>query len=257
MRKWLQENEIFFKTAAYLLLPAIAIVISMQANIIAQRQTEIAEGQSEILRREKLPIISMTVDKEVDQKAGTYSEDILRIVNDGAPLQDLEIYKGVFFLAEYGRNGESTQRALLPVNGYYLFTTTMAQTTGPLRTLFTPQNGLTFHQIQQRFHDYAEDTGAFGSLTIQRYFEINYRDIFGEEHKAVYYVDPISGGSELSSGIRRLAAIQAIKLHREAGLTGLLVDFEDTSPERILAQFDAFQTIKRQAYPILHYLWQT
>ncbi len=97
MKEWLHRNEIYFKTIAYILVPVIGIVVSIQANAIANRQTQIAEEQAIMLRQEKLPIINMEIELAYDNQISKYTDDILRILNDGTALRDLKIYDAVFF----------------------------------------------------------------------------------------------------------------------------------------------------------------
>ncbi len=121
--------------------------------------------------------------------------------------------------------------------------------------MYTPQNNLLYHEAEKRFGSYAEQNNAYGFVSINRYIEIDYYDIFGDEHSEIYYVDPITGCSEFRSGIRRPAALQAIKLHKESVSNGLSVEIANAEPETIMKKFTDFQAIKKENYPILHFLW--
>ena len=255
MKKCLIENEIYFKIFAYLLIPVMAVILSLQANTIANKQAQILEEQAQILRQQQLPIITTDVELLYDERVAYYTDDILRVYNEGAPLRNFNVYDAVFFLVEYGSKNEPLQKALIPVIDYYFVTTHSAEATGLLATLFSEQNNILFSEIEESFRQHANDNNAYGFLSVNRYLEITYTDIFGDDHSEIHYAHPVYGSSELTSGIRKLAALQAIRLHYESPAIGLYTKLADATPENLLEKLQKFQLIKEEGYPILHFLW--
>jgi len=251
MRSFLTRNEIFIKTAGYILISVLGVWLAFQANTIATRQTQIAAEQSQILKREQMPIVSMVVRLEYDEQTEMYASEALDVYNDGSPLRDLTIEKGVFLLVEYGTDYGAAEKALVPISDYYLATLHYSQRTGLLATLFLEHNRALSSALDVSFREYARTQGKVGSLYVLRYIQVGYTDVFGEEHSEIFYVDPISGCSEIS-GIQRLAVIQALGLFREPGMA---IGLESATPEEVLMKSELFRSVKKGTYPIVHLLW--
>jgi len=254
MKKWLKEQEIIFKTIVYALLAIMAIFVSIQANNIAGKQVQIMQEQTRILSQQQLPIINLKLDSIFDTKAGIYADETLVISNEGAPLRDFSVYPAVFFVILYGKEGGAPRTMLIPVTDYFLATVHTGRSTAGIANLSGEHNRLLYFEAEKRFIEFTNAHNALGFTNLARYVEITYSDILGENHTEYYYIDPITGGSMLT-GITRIAAIQAVKLHHEASLIGLSVNLSEATPETLLAKWEIAQQ-HTEDYPLLHFLFQ-
>lgn len=254
MKKWLTDNEIYFKTAAYLVLPAVAIVIALQANDISQNQALIMREQAEILKQQQLPEIYATIELVFDPKLNKFTTDTMSICNIGEPLFDLQVYPAVFFRIEYGKKGDALDTGLIPIVDYYLEDIRADTPTGKVATLRSEQNHLQAVDAQRRFASFAESQNAFGSIDTSRYIELTFVDKFNDEHLEIHFVDPISGSSIFETPpITKSAAKQLIQLHRDGPSKGIAVDLSETTPEVLLHKFYQIQQLGTE-YPLLRFL---
>ncbi len=254
MKKWLTDNEIYFKTAAYVVLPLLAIVIALQANNISQNQVGIMGEQAQILKQQQLPMIYATIDLALDPKLNKFTTDTMTISNLGGPLFDLKVYPAVFFEIQYSQTNFSFNRFLIPVLDYYSADIHADAPTGKVATLVGEQNNLQAIDSQQRFASFAESQNAFGIINTSRYIEVTYVDRFNDEHLEIYYVDPISGSSIFETPpVNKSAAEELIRLHREGLLNGIAVYLSNSTPEVLLDKFNKTQEVYPQ-YPLLRFL---
>lgn len=188
-RDWLVKNKIFFETITAVFLTIMAIVVSFEANQISSYQTE-------IIKKQQLPILHFEVDQIYDSATSNYTRDELTISNVGSPLSEFKSDYAIFFKIDSGQRDEPPKTALIPLEGYYFHTVITNKPVGELARIANyaiPEgNNYKAGQTMRSFYKYAEERNAWGLIDIVRYVRVKYKDIFGDYHIEYYYVSPLN-----------------------------------------------------------------
>ena len=225
VRDWLDKNKVFFETISAVLLAAMAIIVSYEANQIASYQTE-------LIRLEHQPFLDFDIDLAFDPIESKYTHDRLTISNVGSPLSEFDCQHAVFFKVEYGEIEEKLRSAMIPLIGYYDTTFQTNNPRGKLATLansgITEGNNWKTTQTTLEFMNFARKKNATGFAEIVRYIRVCYKDIFGETHDEVYFVDTL--------GTHKLPEIEGKKIFEEYESKfsqKRFLEFSSASPELI------------------------
>jgi len=121
----------------------------------------------------------------------------LNIYNVGPALSEFNCECIVFFEIRYGEVGKEPRPARIPFFEYY---GSIDQTNTPTGKLITfEESGISFKSSKGNYLEtnraitefflFAEERNAYGSASVIRYIQIQYKDIWGEEHEEFYLVD--------------------------------------------------------------------
>lgn len=198
IRKWLENNRIFFELIVALSLTSMSIIVSINAN-------QIAEYQNELIKQENQPIfvfnLTRTVNPNYTDNGSLDKGERIDINNIGKPAYNFTAEEYIFFdIRLYNKSDNySEKKAYVPVTNYYLYSVETDPAIGLLRSFnmdyFFPINGTNYTgnyavycHINEDFGNYSQTQNYFGYIDLKRYFHITYSDIYGEAHDEIYYV---------------------------------------------------------------------
>lgn len=211
LRACLRRNKIFFETITAASLSIMAILVSYQS-------TRIASLQAQLTTLEKLPILRFDVTLEFDPTRNVYHRDTLVISNSGAAARDFESESYIFFEVKYRRDAGQSQIALVPVNGYYSASFKTKNVTGKLETKtdFAIKEGNNFKaaEIERQFTKLTRERGVHSITRIVRYIRVTYKDIWGDRHDDVYWVDSITTSKLEEADGKRIVQEYGMKFTR-------------------------------------------
>ena len=157
VRRFLKDNKIFFETVVMVSLTAIGIFVSITANSILQKQTNIEAALAK-------PIINV---EAVYNDNGDVIQQ-LNITNDGSAVRNVDIevipYYFLFIEKQAGDGGYSMGSLLLPIEDtiYPVFKLIHNNsTTGTLGTISSSDETALYVKDMADFQDYVN-----GNLTI-------------------------------------------------------------------------------------------
>ena len=223
-RRCLRRNKIFFETIAAVFLTIMAITISYRGN-------QIASYQIQLMKQEKYPILDFCVDLTLDSE-GHPIDDVLIISNAGPPLSEFGCHYVVFLEIEYGKIGEKIGTTMIPLIGYYDWTTMPNRQIGELATL--SKSGVSEGNYQRanmallEFQKSAMKGKTTGFGEIVRYVQVWYKDIWGEKHVKFYFVDEFG-----SSEIENEKGKEIFKEHEDKLRESLYLKLEELSAESL------------------------
>ncbi|ENI8049969.1 hypothetical protein [Vibrio cholerae] len=200
MKTFLERNKIYFDTAiatlvglASIALSVMAILVSINANSIAQSQLKVAEASQQLDMWTHLPKVSATF-YHVDTTEGARQET-LEIVNKGQELYDLELKPIAILGYEQDqiihsenqfdpklqlKKGELPLVSYFPNVIYHYNENTGVLARIPLKNV----NGL--DKRLEEISDSLRSNVVSYNFYIRRYLHISYIDNFGITHKKYY-----------------------------------------------------------------------
>ena len=231
IKEWLKENKIFFETIAIVLLSTMAIIVSIQSNKISSSQLRIAEDQKRIMVAQNLPLLRLNAYQVYTKETDKYSEDIIKIVNEGPPLYEFHKDYVVFIEFEFGKRGEALSKILIPLNGYYGSSFLTGESKNLLCTITGPKNKLKYDNFISEFRSLAEKEGYYAFDKLRRFININYKDLFEQRHSDFYEVDFFN-----SKKMEPEEGQKYFTLHYQSHTNLSLVEFTTIFPDEIFGK---------------------
>ena len=195
IKKWLKSNKIFFETITMVLIAVMAIIVSFQANQISYYQSELMNYQTEIMKAEYKPILKFILGLTYNEDLEKYTNEELKIINDGAPIRKFHSNALITFSFESMILNKPLIYNRIPIFGYYDTTQTTINFTGEIETSFCTQveegNLYKSSNIVREFSDYVRNNSnfLFSNAYLNRYVEVSYEDTLGDPHHEYYFVN--------------------------------------------------------------------
>lgn len=199
VRTWLKQNEVFFNTAAAVLLSVMALVVAFAQHDLAERQTEIADAQLALSRRALMPEFVISAHQLKPHGSETSTEDVIRVENRGAPVHSLTSRTVTYVDVEYssGLPRSPFRRVAVPVVGYYSVTGHGDKASGVMLQMEGQGNNKWMSDLRRAFSERTRKVGGFGNLGIRRYVRLAYVDKLGESNVQYFFVPLIYGARPL------------------------------------------------------------
>ena len=174
-RKGLNDNKIFFEVFVAGCLSAMAIIVSIQSNKIAQSQTKMMEEQG-------LPQIEIRYNQEKNQRTEIYDYNKWYVFNQGEKLSNLETETMSFVY--YNSKEGLFDTVLFPVYGYL-----------GMRGMLTGEGDNLVYEFDNDYSG-AKEVELRNALLNKGYFEVRnyimlkYKDIYNGAHDEYYCIWP-------------------------------------------------------------------
>lgn len=179
LRAWLERNQVFFTVVAALLLGVMAIIVSIQAN-------RLAEWQSKLQEQQMLPLITVTVRlvDEVESKSifgnkVVYTIEHVEISNYGGPARYINI-QPLTFLSVY----TPPDIVIVPLEGYYSSPSLTGDAIDLLATLRGDYSAL-YDAMFRLWEEYQTDK-TFYPPDFTQVIRVEYMNIFDEIQTEFY-----------------------------------------------------------------------
>ncbi|MCE7044656.1 hypothetical protein [Dyadobacter sp. CY312] len=174
VRNFLSENKIFFEVIVASLLSFMAVYVSIQANIIAQNQTE-------IMKEENLPQLEIRMTQEYNEEIKLYDNKAWLFFNRGGRLSDFDT-KEYSFLKFIHRPDYDT--LLIPLHNYI-----------DMRGVLTGDSEGLVYQVENNHQgkkevEIRDSLSSFGFYNIEVYVAVSYSDIFDDNHVEYFQISP-------------------------------------------------------------------
>jgi hypothetical protein len=101
MKKWLQDNKIYFETIAAALIGIASIFLTIASIRVASETNKISKMQVQMARAEHLPVLDLVMDIQKEPEGKVYAYDQLTVRNLGSPLSEFSEEEATFFKVEY------------------------------------------------------------------------------------------------------------------------------------------------------------
>jgi hypothetical protein len=154
VKKWLNENKVFFEIGSALTFGIASVIIAISANRVSQSQLEIAEIQLK-------PLIYIS-EKYLNDEAGMAVETILEINNAGAPVYEFSVDTRTFYTVS-----TNSETIWVPVSGYYYGQFELKAVDGKLAEVRGMNNNSVFAQLNLQ-HVHSKDDENFGYTELRR-----------------------------------------------------------------------------------------
>jgi hypothetical protein len=188
VRRWLQENRIFFETAATSLLSVMALILSWGSLHTSMLQTRIQIAQAQ-------PIFAVQSHLVRNAQTDKFDDITFSVRNIGAAASAFTETTQSFISINYmgplpeSRRGTTT----VPIYGYLPFGETTGDSTGLLCTLKGPRNNAMVAALTDEVDARAHQMGGFARMGVFSVFELRYTDLLGGTHQVFYRVSDFGG----------------------------------------------------------------
>ena len=187
MKRWLENNKIYFETVA-------AASLSIMAALISYGQWVAAREQAALSKAEAAPVFDLRTRYEPDSE-GFAADEIIEITNEGGLARNLAVETVVYFDLDGYIDSMPMRdlKARVPVSDYYNTTMYTGESKGVVLELRGNGNNSKAAELQRGLRDFAGKNQAVLSLLVTQYVQLKYTDKFGDAHSDVYLVSPIYG----------------------------------------------------------------
>lgn len=182
IREWLERNKIFCELIVALSLTSMSIIVSINAN-------QIAEYQNELIKEENQPIFVFNLTYADNSNLGVGER--IDVSNIGKPAYNFKAEPYIFFdIHLYNKSDyNSEKKAYAPVTGYYGYSIKTGSPTEllvsfnkyyscPIDGTNSTGNYAVFYHINEDFKTYSQNQNYFGYIELKRYLHITYSDVY-------------------------------------------------------------------------------
>lgn len=193
IKKFLEDNKIFFEVLVSLSLTAMALYVSYQANRIAAVQTKISES-------ENMPVFEVIASQTYDKALKFYTENIIDISNEGGPIYNFTPKAVTFLEVAYTdeQNGYTQKIERIPLVGYFTTSFVSNKTKGNMVTWQGYRNNLKLRDLEKEISQSAMLSNKFVSLEIKVYLLVSYED-FLRRAQVEYYYSSVTGTKKITN----------------------------------------------------------
>jgi hypothetical protein len=176
LKKFLTDNKIYVEMIVATSLSFMAIYVSVQANRIAETQTNMMEQQS-------LPRIEIQMFQQKNDSTNFYDNDVWYVNNRGGKLSYFDIQK-LSFVRHMLREDLYRDTIIVPVTGYLNWRGVLSgEVEGEVNRFDNDHNGL-------REFNLADSLSKTGMMEMENYCMISYTDVFNKRHYEYYRLSP-------------------------------------------------------------------
>jgi hypothetical protein len=151
----------------------VSLVLAIFSWQISYNNLKIINEQTLLMRNDKLPLF-IIVEGQIKNEEGIYSDNQIRIYNNGKSIRNLEIKKFVFIRANGLDQKLNPER--IQLDGYYIVSEHVVDSQNLLMTIKgVPNNNLLFQKLSNEFF-----TAYNSYLYLDIYLKINYENMLGE-----------------------------------------------------------------------------
>lgn len=199
-------NKIYFETCVSVLLAAMAIIVSINANSIAKAQLSLANDAQRIATLPYLPNIKARF-KFIPSEGGIRKEK-LEVTNSGDAMYELRAVPVAFLevrelqvVPMNGAHKENThlKKFLIPLEGYF---PSVIWVDGSDKDFVLYQDIENTELLEDRLNTFSkkyntEDKNVVGG--IKKYLAVTYKDRFKIKHTDYFEFDPVGEGVLIDS----------------------------------------------------------
>jgi hypothetical protein len=209
IKQFLKNNKIYFETIVIFILTLslliTSIMMSIQANNIAEQANKITNIQVDIMKAQYQPFLNFIIEPIYDFNKSYYAQEKLIIINEGSPIRNFKSTSIICFEFYNWIENKTYSKFRIPAFGFYDTTFDTYNQTGILEESICTQieegNRYKIFNITQQFPDYAlakNDNIIHVMIEFKRYILVEYQNMLGEDFQDLYYVDDF--GSHALSG---------------------------------------------------------
>jgi hypothetical protein len=192
LRAWLRHNKILFDTVPAVLLSAMAIILSAQANRIARAQMSLAERQTAIADVQNQPFFRVALMVHWDSVSQKFDEDKLAIINDGAPAYNPHARLAQFLSFRCpGADSDS----MIPLHGYFDSSVLTGRRSDTLEQFAGSHNRQAFGILYRSVLARAASSNEPGWIGQRTFLRMDYLDRTSRPQVRFFEIDP--GGAVL------------------------------------------------------------
>lgn len=197
VKKWLEDNEIYFRTIATALLSGMAIIISISQIRVDRTQNQILLEQRDIAAKAILPQFVVSVRQLQNEATKQYEDNVLLIYNEGNAILSVEVSElSILDIGVQEVDGDNVSSEVLLYDYFYLFERT-GEREGLMYVISTDGNNAWFGET---YRDFIElDKPGFGSIGITTILKINYQTTTGSQEEDFFIVKGLTGSGRLLS----------------------------------------------------------
>ena len=219
MKSWLERNKIYFEIGTSILLGIMALLVSYQANQIAQSQTELDLRQTILLEKQSKTNEKQTeifekqlnvyekqiqiMEKDFEPKFEIKLVDIIDNRNSSVYANKLEIYNlghsveisdinVETYLEVHGIGlNDETIDSIVRVTNFFVAPQLDGSTDGLIHTLSGYRNREKYNKWNTSLRDRirSKSTSMFAISILSHNIEIDYKDSFGNEKKEYFGIN--------------------------------------------------------------------
>lgn len=180
---FLEKNKIYIEIFLIISLSVMSISIATNANIIALNEIEIQKAHNQ-------PIF---IFNETRYGNGYYQK--LEVYNVGAPLNNFNIFP-ITFIKIWSYENNKYKEIMIPISYYSIGTRTESDNSELIEFFASdtkPEDGNYYRMSKaiEGFYDISRDNNLSYGMNFDKYVNIAYKDIYGEEHSDLYVVSDL------------------------------------------------------------------
>lgn len=187
LKKFLDDNKIYFETVCIICVSLMSIIISINANSIATTANIIAENDLKVQKANNQPIFVFN-----ETRYGNGFFEKLKVYNIGAPINSFSI-SAIVLLRAHSYEDNKYKEIVIPI-GYYDISTRNVSDIGELQEFFSsenePLNG-NYYRLAEAIGDSYEisrTNNVSMNINFDKYVYITYEDLYSEKHNDLYII---------------------------------------------------------------------
>jgi hypothetical protein len=184
--KWLKRNEIYFTTICTIFLSAMAIIVSLISNQVANQQFEMEYF-------EKQPDFQITKEQLFNDKTQKYEDMNLIISKLSGKAKNIEIETINLLDIEYTNTKNEVKHSHLLIEGYYNTSFLSGKTEGIIQTEAGHKNNTKEIELENYLTEMIENQNQYIYTQLKTYVQIKYLNFQNESKTEYFDASSISG----------------------------------------------------------------
>lgn len=236
MREFLERNKIFFEIFVSILLGVMAIIVSYQANLIAEAQLRLASESQQLSKRQYLPEIKTDI-KIIDLDGERINEQLV-IYNFGDDLYNIRPNMIAFLSfretplvwgSKSSRLRLKLRKATIPISKYFSGDEHHYNPNkGRMVSVDIPKTDFLDAQLI-RFRESNISEKKRVENRIERFINVKYNDKFGEAHSKYFEIGVVGDAIPMSES----EGAKKFREHSAMRSAGHFVDLTSSTSDEI------------------------
>ena len=196
-QKWLEHNEVYFRTIAAFLLSIMAILLSIFECRNSSSQLELSKVQTELAMHESLPHLNISCSQVWSDSLNCFANETIVVENLRGYQTGFDCNEMTFLRIEIFNATSVVVDTCIPIMGYYGIQYVSNSTEGRLARLVGNDNVYRLVNLERELRTLLPQT-AFASLSIRQFVSVSYLDITQNRRQRTFKVAGVSGAIALS-----------------------------------------------------------
>ncbi|MGN8059124.1 hypothetical protein ACTJKN_22750 [Pedobacter sp. 22163] len=190
IRVWLKRNDVFFTVGCTTALSVMAIIVSSNANKIAQRQ-------SDMDHQDRLAEFRVTTTPVIDKRTRMWEASRMEVYERAGRAKNTEVETVTWLEIDYSNSDGNSRSSRFRLDGYYDHAILSADGNGLIATISAEKNQAKEFALEDYIEETARFRHAYVSFKLKSFLKIKYLDFENMEQED-YFDTAVSPGIYLT-----------------------------------------------------------